>query len=61
MKYHALEIAFIDSLLVLLEFVDKDENKFLKLIDSIRQERILAHGQKLKANKVAIFDAGWWS
>ena len=41
--------------------MNADEDKFIKLIDSIRQERILTHGQKLKANRVAIFGTEWWS
>lgn len=60
MRYNALEIEFIDSLIVLIEFPKKDEGRFIKFIDGIRQERILAHGQKFKANRVAVFDNGWW-
>lgn len=61
MKYHALEFQFIDSLLVLLHFVDSDEMEFLQLIDDIRQQRIIALGSKIKANNIDIFDQGWFS
>lgn len=37
MKYNALELEFIDSILVLLYFVDKNEEKFLSQLNEIRQ------------------------
>jgi hypothetical protein len=60
MKYDAIELELTNSKCILLYFKDKNEKDFLAEIAKIREDKIFHFGNKIKLNKISIFQNNWY-